>query len=106
MSTRRRLAFWLCVCPLDMLGAVLVSVPLVSLWLAARLVRRARRRRIVLLVPGADIDAIAKKYGSLDPYLTDLAGGYFEHAYRVLFCASRDVRIDLKPEMTVYSKAI
>jgi len=106
ISRAQRAALAVLAAPIDALvsGAIAVAVGGVALFI--RLFPRRRRRRIALLVPGADMQAIADKFGSLDPYLDDLVDGFFEHAYRFLFCASVNRRIELRDDFTVFSRRV
>jgi len=88
---------------------IFVAVPLTILILVEavifRIVNRTRRKRIALLVPGADLTSIHRKYGTLNVYFRDNPSNYFEHCYRFLM-GPNNCRLELREDFTVYERKI
>lgn len=57
--------------------------------------------RAVFLVPGANIQDIYQKYGTLDVYFQDNPNNYFEKCYRFLFCGNNNATYELKKGFVV-----
>ncbi|MBI2875338.1 MAG: glycosyltransferase family 4 protein [Candidatus Tectomicrobia bacterium] len=61
----------------------------------------SHRPRSIFLVPGANIQDIYRKYGTLDVYFQDNPDNYFERCYRFLFCGDNHATYELKPGFIV-----
>ncbi len=91
-----------------------IDIALTLPWLAlallvallARVRPRPRRRRAVFLVPGADLASIRKKFGSLDPFLDDALGGYFERVHRYLYRDTVARTLQLREDFVVHATRV
>ena len=89
--------------PIDFILAAVVGGLAIIVAFFARF-RKERNKKIIFLVPGADIQSIHQKYGTLNVYLQD-DPDYFDYVYRFLW-GKQNVRIKLRENFTVIERKV